>query len=393
MIKNQKGRRNLEESQCAMLAVKLEALYAEQSKGRKGSRTDLGLILGQGEFGRSAEKAARDMGVSHQTVSFAKKVSAKGIPALVKLVESGKVAVSAAAKVTSLPSNSQAKIVKSAEIQLKEGTRPNIAALIREIAPKAIKDSPDDALERSRNDLNASLKQLESLETAQRSENLVEMQAISERLMRKLKEIEVKSLDPELISKDSCVIELKQFKTLIEAIAAVSNTANLRFDQEGVIAKESSANAMVDAFLPRELFWGYAELGVIGLPDTVKLLGMFSALSNRRIPGKANLRIYVEPGTNGNPNQLRMISGMNEMVYSLRNPPAVEESNFPKPITTSMVRIDGENLSTAIKQSSNLSKTATTEMSKMAKFLVSEKFFRILSEDENRVKGIAKPKM
>jgi len=393
MIRNQKGRRNLEESQWAMLAVKLEALYAEEAKGRMGSRTDLGQSLGQGEFGRSAEKAAKDMGVSHQTVSYAKKVSSKGIPALVKLVESGYASVSSAARATSLPAKTQMKIVEKAQTQIKEGERPNIAGIIREIAPKAIKDSPDDVLERSRNDLNACLKQLESLGTTQRPENLVEMQAISERLMRKLKEIEAKSLDPDLISKNSCVIELKQFKTLIEAIAAVSNTANLRFDQEGVLAKESSANAMVDAFLPRELFWGYAELGVIGLPDTVKLLGMFSTLSSRRIPGKANLRIYAEPGTNGNPNQLHMISGLDEMVYSLGNPLAIEESKFPEPISNCSVSIEGENLAKAIKQSSVLGNTEhSSSPSKMAKFLVSEKFFRIVCANENQDMGIAKPK-
>jgi len=209
MIKNQKGRRNLAESQWAMLAVKLEALYAEEAKGRMGSRTDLGLNLGQGEFGRSAEKAAKDMGVSHQTVSFAKQVSNRGIPDLVKLVESGYASVSSAARATSLPAKTQAKIVERAQTQIKEGARPNIASIIREIAPKVTKDSPDDVLERSRNGLNACLEQLESLETTQRSENLVEMQAMSERLTARLKEIEEISLDPELKSKESCVIELR----------------------------------------------------------------------------------------------------------------------------------------------------------------------------------------
>lgn len=175
MIKNQKGRRNLAESQWAMLAVKLEALYAEEAKGRMGSRRDLGLRLGQGEFGRSAEKAAQDMGVSHQTVSFAKQVSNRGIPDLVKLVESGYASVSSAARATSLPAKTQMKIVEKAQNQIKEGTPVNIPAIIREIAPKAIKDSPDDVLERSRNGLNACLKQLECLETTQRPENLVEM--------------------------------------------------------------------------------------------------------------------------------------------------------------------------------------------------------------------------
>lgn len=393
MIRNQKGRRNLAESQWAMLAVKLEALYAEEAKGRKGSRRDLGQNLGQGDFGRSAEKAAKDMGVSHQTVSYAKQVSNKGIPELVKLVESGYASVSSAAKATPLPAKAQAKIVERVQSQIKDGAHPNIAAIIREIVPKATKDSPDDLLERSRNGLNACLEQLESVETTQRPENLVEMQNLSEKLSARLKEIEEKSLDPELKSKNNCVIELKQFKTFLESIAAISKTANLRFDNDGVRAKASSANAAVDAFLPRELFSRYAVLGEMGLPDTDKLLGMFSTLSNRRIPGKVNLRIYVESGVNGNPNQLHMISGLNEMIYVLQNPFTMEELKFAEPISNCKVRIDGENLAKAIKQSSVLGDTAFSKsISKMVRFLVSEKSFRIISEDENQDKGTAKPK-
>jgi hypothetical protein len=98
IIKNQRARRNLNESQRAMLAVTLEALYGEAAKQRKGMRTDLGLNLEQSVAGRSAKKAAKDMGVSHQTVSYAKKVEKKGIPELARMVESGDIAVSAAAK-------------------------------------------------------------------------------------------------------------------------------------------------------------------------------------------------------------------------------------------------------------------------------------------------------
>jgi hypothetical protein len=94
IIKNQRGRRNLTPSQLSMLAVKLEAIYSEKAKENMGTRTDLGQDLGQGEGGRSAEKAAEDMGVSRQSVSFAKKVSAKGIPELVRRVASGDIAVS-----------------------------------------------------------------------------------------------------------------------------------------------------------------------------------------------------------------------------------------------------------------------------------------------------------
>jgi hypothetical protein len=84
-------------------------------------------------------------------------VSTKGIPELVKLVESGCASVSAAAKVTSLAAKSQEKVVKKAEIQIKEGEHPNIAAIIRENVPKAAKNDPDEVLEMSRKDLNACL--------------------------------------------------------------------------------------------------------------------------------------------------------------------------------------------------------------------------------------------
>jgi len=57
------------------------------------------------------------------------------------------------------------------------------------------------------------------------------------------------------------------------------------------------------------------------------------------------------------------------------------------------VRIDGENLAKAIKQSSVLGDAAFSKsMSKTVKFFVSEKFFRIISEDEEHDKGTAKPK-
>lgn len=98
IIKNQIGRRNLNESQRAMLAVALKDLYAEEAKLRQGTRTDLGKNIEESKVGRSAEKAGDDMGISHQTVIYAEKVAKKGIPELVGLVNSGKVAVSAAAK-------------------------------------------------------------------------------------------------------------------------------------------------------------------------------------------------------------------------------------------------------------------------------------------------------
>ena len=218
ILMNQRGRRNLNESQCAMLAVKLEGIYSQQAKERMGTRTDLGQKLAQCEVGRSAEKAAKDMGISHQTVTFAKKVAAKGIPALAKMVESGDIAVSAASKVASLPQETQQVILQHIETQIKAGSKPKVAVIMREIVPSG-QETPRDAaelLETFRKNLEANLKLLQDIEISQRPENLTEMLAIAEKITAKLKEIETKSLDP--LTKETITTEeeIREFALIDE---------------------------------------------------------------------------------------------------------------------------------------------------------------------------------
>lgn len=199
ILKNQRGRRNLDESQRAMLAVKLEAVYGEQAKENKGTRTDLGQSLGQGEGGRSAEKAAKDMQISHQTVTYAKKVASKGIPKLAKMVESGDVAVSAASKVASQPPEAQEKILKIIETQIKGGKKPKVVLAMQKIAPsdqETPKEDTDARIEKLRKNLKANLELLQGIESIQRSESLVEMLEITEKIIARLKEIEIRNLDP-----------------------------------------------------------------------------------------------------------------------------------------------------------------------------------------------------
>jgi hypothetical protein len=112
MIENQVQRRSLNESQRAHAGSRLRKLDATQAKERRGTRTDLGLNLDQSKTGRSAEKAAKIMGISHQTVSYAKRVAAKGVPELVDMVKRGDIKVSPAAKVADLPESEQEAIVK-----------------------------------------------------------------------------------------------------------------------------------------------------------------------------------------------------------------------------------------------------------------------------------------
>lgn len=389
IIKNQRARRNLNESQRAMLAVKLEALYGEEAKQRKGKRTDLGQNLDLSVAGRSAEKAAKDMGVSHQTVSFAKKVVKEGIPELKKMVESGDVAVSAAAKVTSRSSHVQGKIVENAATLIKEGKNPNVAALLRENDSEIPEIDADELQEKFRKNLRADLKLLEGIETIQRPENLAEMLALAEKITSRLKEIESKSIDPQIDTQANCVIELQHFKTFVESIVPVSEKANLKFDSDGVRARATghSCNIMIEAYLPRSLFSRYNELGEIGLPDTAKFLGLISNLSNRNMAGK-NLLIYVEPGNDDkDPAKLHGLSGLNEIQCILQNPSHIEAIKVQDSDLMCEVHVDGNNFVNALKQSLVLSKTA--------KFLVSEKYFRILSEDRTSgkaiAKGIAKP--
>lgn len=213
IIKNQRGRRNLNESQRAMLAVTLNDIYCEQAKERMGTRTDLGQNLARSEVGRSAEKAAKDMGVSHQTVSFAKKVSVKGIPNLVKRVESGDIAVSAASKIASLPLEKQEKIMEKVETQIEAGSKPKVVALMREIV-LSDQETPNEAdkfLERFKKNQEASLKLLQDIESSQCPENLAALLAIVEKITARLKEIEIKSLDLLMYETISTDKDMKEF--------------------------------------------------------------------------------------------------------------------------------------------------------------------------------------
>jgi ParB-like chromosome segregation protein Spo0J len=274
MIKNQRGRRNLNESQRAMLAVTLEALYFERARERQGTRTDLGQNLDPSEAGRSAEKAAKDMGVSHQTVSYAKKVATKGIPELAKLVASGDLAVSAAAMATSHPPEVQKNIVQKAQAEIEDGKKPHIASFIRDINTNGQNGGADDAdkrLDRLWKSQEAGLKLLNGIERIRQPENLVGIRGMTLKIAERLTEIEAKSLihgqDPSL----GCVIEVKQFKALMDCIVPVNNRVRLRSDSDGmkVITSDYMGKIIVSAFLPKESFAKYEELGVIGIDAAV----------------------------------------------------------------------------------------------------------------------------
>jgi DNA-directed RNA polymerase subunit F len=237
IIKNQRNRRNLDESQRAMLAVTLEALYAEEAKNRQGTRTDLGKNLDKSEAGRSAKKAADDMGVSHQTVSYAKKVSAKGIPELAGLVGSGKVAVSAAAKATSLAAESQQMVVEKVEEMVKDGKRANIAAIIRELFPKTSENDAEERFKKSQKNLATCLKLLDGIEAKQSKDKLAEMLELLGKLTARLNEIGAKNPDP---TSQNALIASDDSQSEIKEEAKEANSVSLAPEEEIEFAKDET---------------------------------------------------------------------------------------------------------------------------------------------------------
>jgi len=120
IIRNQLGRRNLNESQRALLAAALADIYAVQARGRMSEGGKLGgespakgvaNLPPSSTPGRARDEAAAAMNVSPRLVQAAKTVKEKGTEKLQEAVRSGEVSVSAAAEVARLPKGRQDRIV------------------------------------------------------------------------------------------------------------------------------------------------------------------------------------------------------------------------------------------------------------------------------------------
>jgi hypothetical protein len=101
MVKNQIGRRNLNETQRAALAARMVT-------AKEGNSANL--------QSTTAAKAAEICNVSPRSVADAKKVFAQGSPALQEAIKQGDVAVSAAAVIVELPKAEQTKAVKNGTV-------------------------------------------------------------------------------------------------------------------------------------------------------------------------------------------------------------------------------------------------------------------------------------
>lgn len=125
-------RRHLNESQRGMAVAKLLPMFEHAAKdrtieaGRLGGSSVAKGVANLPDPSRSRDDAAKIANVSPRLVQDAKKVQAKASPELVRAVETGKVAVSAAAKLVDKPDDVQRAVV--AKIESGEAKKP-LAAL------------------------------------------------------------------------------------------------------------------------------------------------------------------------------------------------------------------------------------------------------------------------
>lgn len=109
------ARRHMNPSQEAMARARALPLFQAEAKGRMfaGVRVNPPANLPEGK-GDARDAAAAGSSVSGRTIQHAATVLTRGTPALVEAVERGKLAVSAAAELARLPSETQAGVLERA---------------------------------------------------------------------------------------------------------------------------------------------------------------------------------------------------------------------------------------------------------------------------------------
>ena len=144
VIKHQLGRRNLTESQRALLATALEDVYGQQAKTRQMEQARRNQPQAKKTAdspplvkSRARDQAAAELNVSPRLVQTAKKVRDAGTQKLQDAVRDGNVSVSVAAEVAQLPKAAQDRLVESGPKAIREAARD-----IRKGRSKG-QDSPD----------------------------------------------------------------------------------------------------------------------------------------------------------------------------------------------------------------------------------------------------------
>ena len=135
-------RRHLDESQRAMVAARTAKWMEKEAAERRGTRTDIQANLPGSQFGQTRDKAGALVNVSPRSVTNAAKVLRHGCDKLIELVDTGELAVSAAARLASLSHENQEKALVERAQQLasrppRRGRLPAPSAPLHRACPGA----------------------------------------------------------------------------------------------------------------------------------------------------------------------------------------------------------------------------------------------------------------
>lgn len=136
-------RRHLNESQRAMVAARLKPYLSKEARARMGHPKDPVKRPKPEELGQARDHAAAKLLVSARSVTNAEKVLQHGVPELIRAVDNGTVAVSAAAKAAKLSEAEQramtARVVggeaKNMSAALRQNRLEKAAAQVEALAP------------------------------------------------------------------------------------------------------------------------------------------------------------------------------------------------------------------------------------------------------------------
>lgn len=113
-------RRQLNESQKAMVGARLKPLFEQEAKKRQGIRTDISADLRGSKGRKTSEDIARIVNSSARLVESAIKVEAKGTPELRRQVESGVMRLEEAVKICDAPPEEQTKLLALPKVERKQ---------------------------------------------------------------------------------------------------------------------------------------------------------------------------------------------------------------------------------------------------------------------------------
>lgn len=146
-------RKPFSHTEAVNVAADIEEIIRQQSKERQhegqksGGRGNKKLPAKfTGSNGETREKVAAAVGMSHLNLTKAREVVAKGVPALVRAMDSGKVSVDAAAAIATLDKKKQREVMRKGKAAANKAAKQVKEKTERQREAKRVKEDPCDVV-------------------------------------------------------------------------------------------------------------------------------------------------------------------------------------------------------------------------------------------------------